>query len=56
MRIAPIQHDHATPAHDGRAWVEGPHAGALYYEKRQFFTWQRMSAAIAAWRATRPRP
>lgn len=35
---------------------ERPHAGPLYYEKRQFFTWQRMSAAIAAWRATRPRP
>jgi len=31
-----------------------PHAGALYYEKRKFFTWERMRAAIAAWRATRP--
>jgi len=29
-----------------------PHAGALYYEKRKFFTWQQMSAAISAWRAT----
>ncbi len=32
---------------DGR-----PHAGPLYYEKRRFFTWPEMSAALAAWRAT----
>lgn len=31
---------------------ERPHAGALYYEKRQFFTWPQMAAALAAWRAT----
>ncbi|SFD85655.1 PIG-L family deacetylase [Massilia yuzhufengensis] len=29
-----------------------PHAGALYYEKRKFFTWPQMQAALAAWRAT----
>ncbi|MFL6671686.1 MAG: PIG-L deacetylase family protein [Massilia sp.] len=29
-----------------------PHAGPLYYEKRQFFTWDQMAQAIAAWRAT----
>jgi len=34
---------------DGR-----PHAGPLYYEKRRFFDWDRMRAAIAAWRTTRP--
>ena len=31
---------------------ERPHAGALYYEKRKFFTWVQMQAALAAWRAT----
>lgn len=30
---------------------ERPHAGALYYEKRQFFRWADMRRAIAAWRA-----
>lgn len=34
---------------------ERPHAGPLYYEKRKFFTWQQMHAAIAAWRASQPR-
>ena len=29
-----------------------PHAGALYYEKRRFFTWPRMQAALAAWSDT----
>jgi LmbE family N-acetylglucosaminyl deacetylase len=29
-----------------------PHAGPLYYEKRQFYTWDQMARAIAAWRAT----
>ena len=29
---------------------ERPHAGALYYEKRQFFSWPQMQAALAAWR------
>lgn len=29
---------------------ERPHAGALYYEKRKFFTWPQMAQAIAAWR------
>jgi len=53
MRIAPIQHDHAAPARYGALFDAGKFAP---YEKRQFFTWQRMSAAIAAWRATRPRP
>jgi LmbE family N-acetylglucosaminyl deacetylase len=28
-----------------------PHAGKLYYEKRQFFTWEQMNEAIGAWRA-----
>lgn len=30
---------------------ERPHAGALYYEKRQFFTWDTMNEALRAWRA-----
>ncbi|MEX5744932.1 PIG-L deacetylase family protein [Massilia sp. X63] len=30
---------------------ERPHAGALYYEKRRFFTWPQMQAALAGWRA-----
>ena len=29
-----------------------PHAGALYYEKRNFFTWPQLNAAIVAWRST----
>jgi LmbE family N-acetylglucosaminyl deacetylase len=29
---------------------ERPHAGALYYEKRNFFTWDQMTRAIGAWR------
>lgn len=33
---------------------ERPHAGALYYEKRRFFSWERMAAALAAWRAGQP--
>jgi len=33
---------------------ERPHAGALYYEKRRFFTWERMAAAVGSWRATLP--
>ena len=32
--------------------AERPHDGALYYEKRQFFTWSQMNAAIVAWRAS----
>ncbi|MFC5551316.1 PIG-L deacetylase family protein [Massilia aerilata] len=28
-----------------------PHAGPLYYEKRKFFTWDRMVLALDAWRA-----
>ncbi|UVW28145.1 PIG-L deacetylase family protein [Massilia sp. H6] len=32
--------------------AERPHAGALYYEKRQFFTWPQLDAALARWRAT----
>lgn len=30
---------------------ERPHGGALYYEKRRFFTWPQMQAAIERWRA-----
>lgn len=26
-----------------------PHAGALYYEKRKFFTWDEMARALSAW-------
>ena len=26
-------------------------AGALYYEKRKFFTWERMQDALTRWRA-----
>lgn len=33
-----------------RRLEERPHAGALYYEKRAFFTWPRMRAALDAWR------
>ena len=33
---------------------ERPHTGALYYEKRRFFTWDRMQGALDAWRATLP--
>lgn len=33
-----------------------PHPGPLYYEKRKFFTWQRMQAALAAWRSASPSP
>lgn len=32
-----------------------PHAGALYYEKRRFFTWPQMQAALQDWRAALPR-
>lgn len=32
---------------------ERPHAGRLYYESRKFFTWDKMQAALAAWRAGR---
>ena len=35
---------------------ERPHPGPLYYEKRKFFDWERMHAAIAAWRALPSRP
>lgn len=34
--------------------LERPHAGALYYEKRQFFTWERMQGALEQWRAGFP--
>ena len=33
-----------------RRLLEPPHAGALYYEKRKFFTWEQMKQALAAWR------
>jgi LmbE family N-acetylglucosaminyl deacetylase len=31
---------------------ERPHAGALYYEKRKFFTWEQMARQLHAWRTT----
>jgi hypothetical protein len=31
-----------------------PHAGALYYERRRFFSWPHMQAALAHWRAALP--
>jgi LmbE family N-acetylglucosaminyl deacetylase len=31
---------------------ERPHAGALYYEKRKFFTWEQMARQLQAWQAT----
>jgi hypothetical protein len=34
--------------------AERPHAGALYYEKRRFFTWDQMARALDAWRAASP--
>jgi hypothetical protein len=34
--------------------AERPHPGALYYEKRQFYSWPAMTAALAAWRAAPP--
>ncbi len=30
-----------------------PHPGALYYEKRRFFSWDRMARALEDWRITR---
>ena len=30
--------------------AQRPHDGPLYYEKRRFFSWDEMSAALAAWR------
>lgn len=33
---------------------ERPHAGPLYYERRRFFSWPRMQAALASWRAALP--
>lgn len=41
------------PVAPGRI-LERPHAGPLYYEKRAFFTWERMQAALDAWRAGLP--
>jgi LmbE family N-acetylglucosaminyl deacetylase len=32
--------------------AQRPHAGRLYYEKREFFSWDRMERAIAEWHAT----
>lgn len=32
--------------------LERPHAGPLYYEKRQFFTWPQMHLALQDWHAT----
>lgn len=29
-----------------------PHEGPLYYERRGFFTWEKMAACLAAWRET----
>lgn len=34
--------------------LERPHAGALYYEKRKFFTWERMQDALERWRTGLP--
>ncbi|MCC2958645.1 PIG-L family deacetylase [Massilia sp. IC2-477] len=31
---------------------ERPHAGALYYEKRKFFSWDQMKQALDAWRCS----
>lgn len=31
-----------------------PHPGPLYYEKRRFFTWDRMTGAFDAWRNNHP--
>lgn len=31
--------------------LQRPHDGPLYYEKRQFYTWEKMLAAVQAWRA-----
>jgi LmbE family N-acetylglucosaminyl deacetylase len=37
--------------------AEPPHPGPLYYEKRQFFTWDEMTRRLQAWRAaSRPQP
>ena len=36
--------------------LQRPHAGALYYERRKFFTWQQMQACLSAWRqSVKPR-
>ncbi|MDR7051951.1 LmbE family N-acetylglucosaminyl deacetylase [Duganella sp. 3397] len=34
--------------------LERPHAGDLYYEQREFFTWPQMQQQLAAWRQHRP--
>ena len=34
--------------------AERPHAGPLYYEKRRFFTWERLNEAVATWQARQP--
>ncbi|OON60747.1 PIG-L family deacetylase [Massilia sp. KIM] len=34
--------------------AERPHAGPLYYEKRQFFTWERLRALLDSWHAAWP--
>jgi LmbE family N-acetylglucosaminyl deacetylase len=36
---------------DPRRLDQRPHPGALYYEKRRFFSWDRMVHALEAWRA-----
>jgi len=41
------------PVHPGRI-LERPHAGPLYYEKRRFFTWEKMQDCLARWRAGLP--
>ena len=33
--------------------AQRPHPGPLYYEKRRFFSWDRMVQALEAWRANR---
>lgn len=43
--------EQVQPVSPGRL-REPPHAGALYYEKRKFFTWDRMTQALAAWGRT----
>jgi len=46
-----LRGDQALQGVDPARLDQRPHAGALYYEKRHFFTWDRLRAAIAAWRA-----
>lgn len=41
----------ATQALDPQCLLRRPHEGPLYYEKRQFYRWEKMLESVQAWRA-----